>query len=766
MSNFEENERYLKYLNKIPTFVTVTDLNGIIKFCNEAPLKPLGLTPKDVIGKYKWDIPWWSYDPELQKSIKDMILRAAKGESFNVENEPKVGPRTIPIKYTCEPLKDEEGNITEVILTGTPIIEQRNALEEVKKTKLQLSDTESKYKDLIQNAPIGIVLTSISGIILEANQSVLNIFGYEYENEIIGKSVKEFFLQEKNRTLFLEKIIQNKGQSFELQMIRRNGDPFWVRCSTKKRTSETGDDNYISIFEDITERKKASELLEKERLYLSEAQEIGSIGTWDLDIKSNILIWTPENYKIFGVEPGTPLNYESFLACLHPDDIDHVDEKWKAAVAGEPYDVEHRIIAQGKVKWVRERARLSFDDNGEVTGAIGVTQDITERKKTEEEILNARDKALESDKLKNAFLSSMSHEIRTPLNHISMGMDIIKESMGGLTDEQSEYFDILKSSESSLLNILNDMVDISMINEGQLHIKKTDVNVHALLEGLHKTYTPTIEAEKPELSFVLENARESTTISTDPERLKQVLSALINNAIKFTETGEIKFGVKHKNDTTLEFYVQDSGIGIPIEKYEQIFDKFFQLDHRTEREYSGLGLGLAISKSIITLLGGEIGVESELNRGTTFSFTLPYQTDSRLDKSQTESKALTNTDTNTLILIAEDDFISFGMLKKALVKNNYEVMHAPNGEVAVELVQTNNFGLIFMDINMPIMNGKEAIQLIRSKNITTPIIAITGLAMKGDEENFLQAGCNDYIAKPTKPEIVLKMADRYFKKEA
>jgi len=398
-----------------------------------------------------------------------------------------------------------------------------------------------------------------------------------------------------------------------------------------------------------------------------------------------------------------------------------------------------------------------------------------EIEKRTREILLALEKAKESDRLKSAFLANVSHEIRTPLNGILGFAEILKEQdLSG--EQQQEYLSIIEKSSARMLNTINDIVDLSKIESGQIKVSVSEINVNKLIKDIYAFFKP--EAEQKGLQIRCKNAlpANEAIIITDKDKLFDILSNLIKNAIKFTNSGSIEIGyniVEASHAETLhatslmEFYVCDTGIGIPPDQLEFIFERFRQGSESLNKKFQGSGLGLAISKAYVEILGGKIWVESEVGKGSVFYFTIPTVPELK-EESFFKNVVLPNgTESlirNLKILIAEDDDGSAIFLKVAVRMFSKEVIRVRTGIEAIESCHNNpDFDLVMMDIQMPEMDGLEATRQIRKFNTDVVIIAQTAFALSGDNEKVIEAGCNDYISKPIKKELLMELIQRHFK---
>ena len=389
-----------------------------------------------------------------------------------------------------------------------------------------------------------------------------------------------------------------------------------------------------------------------------------------------------------------------------------------------------------------------------------------EIKKNRIEIIAAKESAEESDRLKSAFLASISHEIRTPLNGI-LGFSELIRDMELSRSERNEYIDLISLNGQQLVAILNDIIDISQIETGQLKINPVDCNIDSLLSDLltyYEGYKKVIG--KPDIKIKTKTPPQKTDLilKFDAYRLKQILSNLIGNATKFTDKGFIEFGYVFKNEI-IQFFVKDSGIGIPKENLEMIFDRFRQVDESLSREYGGTGLGLAISKQLVNLMDGDIWVESEVGKGSTFYFALPlaleHETNQQNFNDYSQANKYNWLEKN--ILVAEDVESNFNLIEIELKKTNASVIHARNGKEAVEIFKTqDSIDLVLMDLEMPIMNGKDATIEINKLNKKVPIIALTAYVLQHQRNEILKLPFTEYITKPVNLKTLLEIIGKIF----
>lgn len=408
---------------------------------------------------------------------------------------------------------------------------------------------------------------------------------------------------------------------------------------------------------------------------------------------------------------------------------------------------ENFFDKNGIQKWLLSSKFPLHDQQGNIIGLVGIGHDITEKKNIIEELIRAKEKAEESDRLKTAFLHNISHEIRTPMNAI-VGFATLLGEPDVDTQSRKDYIEVIMQSSNHLLSIISDIVDISNIEANLVKIVKNDININLVLKSLCDQYLPKAIEKKIQLICKTNVPDSDAFIVTDSIKLTQILINLINNGIKFTDNGYVKVGCV-LIDRFLEFHVSDTGIGISEEYHKRIFDRFFQVQYTVSRSYEGTGLGLAISKAHVELMGGKIWVTSEPGKGSSFFFTIPYE------KQAVETIAINGKTVaegyvfplRKTILVAEDIDSNFRLIRYFLSGTNAIIVRAVNGQEAVDkCLSDKTIDLVLMDIKMPVMDGYTATKLIRETNTTIPIIAQTAYA--DDKELAIESGCSGFISKP------------------
>ncbi|MDP2089331.1 MAG: PAS domain S-box protein [Flavobacteriaceae bacterium] len=462
---------------------------------------------------------------------------------------------------------------------------------------------------------------------------------------------------------------------------------------------------------------------------------------------------------------------KTFKTLVHPDDLKLATETFQQILKGEnPPSFELRILTKSGTYLVCEFTNAPQFELGKVVGLLGIARNITKRKQIEQELKKSKEKAEESDRLKSAFLANMSHEIRTPMNGILGFSDLLKDP--NLTGEkQLKYIKIIEKSGARMLNIINDIVDISKIEAGLMEVNLKESNINEQIEYIYTFFKPEVEQKGIQLFFKKSLPSKKAVIKTDREKIYAILTNLVKNAIKYTNEGSIEFGYNLKTGSKaleLEFFVKDTGIGIPKDRQEAIFERFIQADISDRMARQGAGLGLSISKAYVEMLGGKMWVNSEEGKGSIFYFTLPYNTEPEekiVVENDVPSDKASNKVENLKILIVEDDKTSEMLISITVKMFSKEIIEARTGIEAVEICRNNpDIDLILMDIQMPDLNGYEVTRQIRKFNKDVVIIAQTAFALSYERKKAIDSGCNDYISKPILKDELLTLIQKYFDK--
>ncbi len=517
---------------------------------------------------------------------------------------------------------------------------------------------------------------------------------------------------------------------------------------------------FVGVHIDITEQKQAAEALAKSEERLDLAMSVANDGIWDWDVQSNTVHFDSRYYTMAGYEPEAfPHTFEEWKKRVHPDDIQLAMAPYKDLFAAKQntYDVEFRFMQKdGSYIWIRARGKIvERDAQGTPLRFVGTHSDITVQKEIEQQMIKAQQQAEAANKAKSEFLANMSHEIRTPMNVI-IGMSQL--ALGtDLKPIQKNYIEKVNYSAATLLAIINDILDFSKIEAGKMDMELIDFRLQSIFDHIDTLIRYKAEEQGLELTITLA-ADIPKTLKGDPLRLGQILINLSNNAVKFTSQGRINISVQlleqQQDRATLQFCVADTGIGMTAEQQTVLFQAFSQADSSTSRKYGGSGLGLTISKKLIKLMdrNGAIWVESEAGQGTRFFFTLQLalgeahkvaveqiDEDENLDRLQ-----------GAKILLVEDNELNQEMAKVMLEGKGLLVSQVWNGQEALDILQTEQFDGVLMDVQMPVMDGYAATRAIRKlpQFKTLPILALSANVMASDRAAAKAAGMNDHIGKP------------------
>ncbi|KJD33916.1 histidine kinase [Tamlana nanhaiensis] len=634
-------------------------------------------------------------------------------------------------------------------------------INNLKETEHELATTEQRYHRLFENLTEGFLhgkVTNKNPIDLEiidvnpAFETILNLKA----KDIIGLNVLDLKPYTASNISEWIEIFEETSRTGKEQFINdftTNNKHYHIHVFSP------GNNEFAATFTNITELKNQKEALKKSETELTRVQELAEIGSWYLNLKTGDVQWTIELFKIFDWDPTLPPpTFEQTQKILTVESWKTLNKAVDDTVkTGAPYEIELNLIKQnGEKAWIWSRGEIDKDSEGNIIGLRGAAQNITETKLVEEELIKAKKEAELANDHKNHFLANMSHEIRTPMNGVLGFSELLKNDQL-TTKDRLKYLKIIDGNSKQLLNLIDDIIDIAKIESDEIKILLKPVHLPNLINNLEITYNQLkisrYKKENIKLTSHFPEDYKDLVVITDPQRLQQVISNLLNNAFKFSNDGEISFGFNVINNT-VKFFVKDQGIGIKKSKQKEIFERFKQVNYDQNTNYGGTGLGLAICKGLVQLLDGEIELESEYNVGTLFEFTIPLK-QGTLNTSKKKVSSFYDTDflQGKTILIAEDDSLIQLLFKITLKNTGANLLFAKNGKIAIELYKdTPKIDVLLFDIRMPEMNGFDALEKILEINPDAKIIMQTAYAMPEEKEKCFKKGCVGYLTKPVAKE--------------
>jgi PAS domain S-box-containing protein len=707
----------------------------------------------------------------LQNFVPDLIISDYSMPEFDGMNALMIRNELIPqIPFILVTGSVNEEIAVEIMKAGADdyIIKQNLSrlvpaiLSSLKKAEIIRSkeDTEKAYREseeifsaFMEHSPVYVFFKNDQTRPIRLSKNYENMLGMPVE-KAIGKTMDELFPSPLSKTMILDDLRVLEKTLPVKKIEELNGR--YYETTKFPIVKQDGSKMLAGFTIDITEKKQAEDSLrDSEERYLS-----------FINANTDLMFVKDDGFRYIIVNEATAKFFgRTKEELLLKTDFDLMDlqgaenckiSDLKAIESGASVTFEEKVGDK-----VFETTKFPLHLRNEKMGIGAIIRDITQRKKAEEVLIFSKEKAEESDRLKTAFLHNISHEIRTPMNSI-VGFSSLLGEESQLSPKLKGYIEIIIKSSNHLLSVVNDIIEISNIEAGILKVDESEINLYDLLSGLFMEFNPKATRKGIILSHK-SSLTDNVTAYADRTKLKQVLINLLNNAIKFTEKGRIEFGCK-TDDGFLEFYVSDTGIGIKPEYHNLIFDRFYQVDHRTSRQYEGTGLGLSISKAIVEKMGGRLWVTSEPGKGSLFQFRIPFiQAGKKLIiESSDPSEEPKVTPGKKTILVAEDEENNYRLMVELLSPLKAEIIHAVNGKEAVEICESGKeIDLVLMDIKMPVMDGYTAIAEIKKILPDLNIIALTAYAFESDREKAVTCGCSEYLSKPVGRSILIKTVSKY-----
>ncbi len=787
------------------SYISIIEKDLCVGFISGKELKKHNLNPDDFIGLSPEDI-----FGEYANLVKRKYLKTFAGHEtrfeLHINNEYQL--------YKTFPLDRDKDEVSRILVVVEKITTQRRAKKQLRIAKIKAEESEKKFRYILDNS-----ITTIYSLNLQTgtydylSPSVEAIYGYSPEEFIKGglkEAISRFHPDDLEKIEnHLNKLLSNKVEDFSPTVKYRFKHPKlgyrWM--SDTRAVIYDVDNNPISLIGfafDITEQKSAELEIQrqnKEYAVLNEELKIAKnkaiesekkfrhildnsiIMIYSLSLKTGTYDYISPSFKqIYGYSPNKFIKggLKEAISKFHPDDLEKIENHLNKLLSKQVEDfsptVEYRFKHPNLgYRWMSDTRTVIYDTGNNPTSLIGFAFDITEQKKTEleiqrqnreyaalnEELKIAKDKAEEANRLKTEFINNMSHEVRTPMNGI-LGFSNLLDEPDLSEEKQKHYINIIQNSGQQLMQVIENILEISELETKQLTVQNSEVCLNDLLLELFSVFDIKAKENKIPLFLNKKLSDKASTLITDKTKLKKVLSNLLENALKFTYTGFIELGYRLVGNE-IEIYVKDTGVGIEPEKHTIIFERFSRGEKALSDKHGGLGLGLSISKENTELLGGRISVQSTKGEGATFCVTIPYKA------VHPENRELKDTDKTVTkqkptILIVEDEEINYLYLQVLLERldTKHTILHAKNGKEAVDMCQKEpEIEFVLMDIKMPVMNGYEATKHIKSMKPNLPIIAQTAYSTREDKEKAKQAGCDDFISKPIREEVLKEIATKY-----
>jgi|GEM_PF-577990 len=806
-----ESEGLLRTVTEAtPTLIAYIDAHQSVTFANRAFLERTGNLYANVIGKNIRDV----LPPPQFEALKPRLLRAFVSGSLERHRMEWTGPEEVSRceDWSMAPHLGSDGKVAGVVLAALDVTESV-------RSEAAIRESESTLSLVLDTAP-----TLIASIDADLRYRFVNpafaVFSGFSQAELRGKEISITMTPARFNIVkkIAERALSGETFNYTVGILNDNGVMKAVEWTSKPQFHQDGakikyvdwtytpqfDGNgnvagYVTSGVDITDRLEKEQALRESEERFELATSGSAAGLWIWNIGDDMVFTSPRFREILEIDSDEAmLPAQLALDKLSQEDSDRLDQAARDHIVdNKPLNLEVLVNTGGDHEtWVHVRASAERMSDGKATRLAGSIHEISDRKAAERKLEESvreladanlelerqaeqmaklaadyaaeRDRAEAANKAKSDFLANMSHEIRTPMNGVIGGAQLLATT--DLRADQVGYLDAITTSSETLLSLIDDLLDLAKIEAGHVNIEEVDFDLGELLESMEKIFGPRAAAKGLEFAQPpIDN--DPGLVHGDPTRLRQIIINLLGNAVKFTKTGSVTLSAKVEDDggggLRVTFDVADTGIGVPLDQQHRLFEKFSQADSSTTRQFGGTGLGLAICRELVTLMKGEIGFESEYMRGSRFWFSIPLKhglADPSSQKKTDEAAYLRLPAKSLQVLIAEDREINQHLIKAFLARAGHQTHLVGNGRDAVKAFREGSFDVILMDIQMPDIDGLTATKLIRESEWATgrhtPIIGVTANAMRGSREQFLQAGMDDFVAKPVLPDLLFDAIGR------
>jgi PAS domain S-box-containing protein len=757
----ESEERFREVFENAPFGMSVSGLDGRLMQVNEALCRMLGYSREELLATTWTELT----SPDDREASLQATLRLWMDPGRGVEMEKRYLHRNGEVVWArtrVSTVRDAGSSLYSPVY----FVARVEDITERKRAQEAARESEERFRIMADGCPTAMWVANAGGEAQFINRAYRKFYGITAEQAqngewqlLIHPEDAPQYVQEVQRAVQEHAPFQG-----EARVRRADGEWRWMETFAEPRLSPRGEYlGHVGLSLDITDRKLAQQALESsEQKFRQLAENIHEVFWMASSTALEMIYISPAYEHVWGRTcESLYRDPRSWMDSIHPDDRETARSLLATRIQGEPFEAEYRIrTPDGQQKWIRDRAFPIRNEAGQVIRVAGIAEDITERKRYEEELIRAREGADAANRAKSRFLANMSHEIRTPMNGVIGMLQLLMET--DLSDEQRQYAEVAQDSGRILLALIDDILDLSKIEARKFVLEKQEFDPRKLVDSVVQLLR--VQAEAKGLKFHARMSGEVPPLVTgDAGRLRQVLTNLTANAIKFTARGEVRLdaAVESLSDAaaTLRFTVTDTGIGIRQDQLARLFLPFVQADESSTRKYGGTGLGLAISKQLVELMGGAIGAESREGEGSRFWFTAVLgratcsaSAPAAPGPQDGQWKAAGGANLNgrkAKILVVEDNPTNQEVALAQLQMLGYQAEAAGNGSEATAAVARGGYDLVLMDCQMPVMDGFEATRSIRAAGHTDlPIVAVTADAMPADRERCLAVGMNDYLAKP------------------